>query len=121
MANVDDVEVLAGASDINEVACTVASVLDDLPVLTDPERGIPYVLVEPYAQVTFYPDNDNAGAFIAEVYAGTGAAVRREIALGIFDALSKRTRWDLRLTSDDQPGDGVVAERFASAVGPSAP
>lgn len=118
MANVDDVEIMAGPSDIAEVARAVAAVLGDSPVHTDPERGIRYVLVEPYAQVTLYLDDDNPGAFIAEVYTGTGPRERREIALGIFDALSERTRWDLRVTSDDQPGDGVVAERLGSKVGP---
>ena len=117
MANVDDVEIMAGASDIDEVARAVAAVLGDSPVLTDPERGIPYILVEPYGQVTLYLDSDNPGAFIAEVYTGTGAKDRRKIALSIFEALSERTRWDLRVTSDDQPSDGVVAERLGSKAG----
>ncbi|MDI9900249.1 hypothetical protein QM716_10320 [Rhodococcus sp. IEGM 1409] len=111
MANVDYVEV-SGASSLNDVVSAVSDVLG-AAVLDGPQ---PWMAPDDRTRVGVSPDPEDAGTVLVEIYYAGGLAARRRCAQSIFDALVARTRWGLLLTSDDAPGEGVVAERVRSAA-----
>ncbi|MGO4202953.1 hypothetical protein AB4Z09_14625 [Rhodococcus sp. TAF43] len=63
-------------------------------------------------RVDIYGDSDSDETLVAIRYLGE-LAPRRERAKRVFDALARQTNWSLLLTSDDEPGDGIVARRPA--------
>lgn len=114
-AVVDDVYVLSGATSGREVAQAIATYAVSADVAIAPD-GDAYIVVEPGVQITMYDDPDETGVYIAEVYHHGSREERRALATRVYAALVDHTRWSLRHETDDDPGDGVLAERIVRAA-----
>lgn len=111
MANLDYVEATGPAS-VEEVAGLVAEILG-ADVL---DGRHPWMNPDERTRVDVYTDPDSSDTTLVAVRYLGELGPRRERAQKVFDAFAKQTNWSLLLTSDDEPDDGVVAQRPASAA-----
>jgi predicted small metal-binding protein len=109
VANVDDVCV-AGVTSAAQIANLISQLLQ-VPI-SSLKDGRPYLNVDDRTQVTMYPDSDDPGRWIAEVYHAGADSDQELLARRIYDHLVEHTNWDLTLDSDN--ADNIIASRINS-------